>query len=249
MRQLLYERTIMKRKLTSIILLLTIFGLNTSFAQLSEPGNWLIYFGNQNFANNKWVWHNEVQYRNYNFLGSTEQLLLRTGVGRYLTENNNILSAGYAYISTRPQGIEDGLVVIDDANAFSEHRIWQQYLTRQTVGKVLLTHRYRFEQRFFNDGDFRLRGRYFLAANIPINAPVIQAKTYYVSLYNEIFLNITDDTRVALFDRNRLYGALGYQVNRGVRVEVGLMHQTLNVRDFSRTQFQFVVFNNLPFKK
>ncbi|GHB26815.1 DUF2490 domain-containing protein [Mongoliitalea lutea] len=239
----------MLKKIAAIMGIVLVFGTNPVVAQISEPGNWLIYFGNQNFANNKWVWHNEIQYRDYSLLGSREQLLLRTGVGRYLTENNNIVSGGYAFISTRPQGLQDGLVVIDDANAFQEHRLWQQYLTRQPIGKVLLTHRYRFEQRFFNDGDFRLRGRYFLAANIPLNNQLMMEKTYYLSFYNEVFLNVTDDTSVALFDRNRLFGAIGYQVNRGVRVEVGLMHQTLNNREFSRTQLQFVVFNNLPFKK
>ncbi len=50
------------------------------FSQNSDFGNWLIYFGDKKI-NNKWNWHHEVQYRNFNFIGDTEQLLLRTGLG------------------------------------------------------------------------------------------------------------------------------------------------------------------------
>ena len=57
-------------------------------AQSSVFGNWLIYFGDKKI-NNKFNWHHEVQYRNFNFLGDTEQLLLRTAIGYNLTENNN----------------------------------------------------------------------------------------------------------------------------------------------------------------
>lgn len=239
----------MIKKFTALLLTSFLFTGGAVLAQVSETGNWLIYFGNQNFANNKWVWHNEVQYRNYNFVGNQEQLLLRTGVGRYLTENNNILSLGYAFINTRPLSLQNGIVDINDAGEFQEHRIWQQFLSRQTIGRVIFTHRYRFEQRFFEGDDFRLRYRYFLGANIPLNKPKMEAQTLYLSLYNEIFINSNNTDNPAFFDRNRLFGAMGYQVKPGLRFEVGMMRQSVNNTAFSRNQLQFVVFNNLPFKK
>lgn len=239
----------MIKKFTALLLTGFLFTGGAVLAQVSETGNWLIYFGNQNFANNKWVWHNEVQYRNYNFVGNQEQLLLRTGVGRYLTENNNILSLGYAFINTRPLSLQNGIVDINDAGEFQEHRIWQQFLSRQTIGRVIFTHRYRFEQRFFEGDDFRLRYRYFLGANIPLNKPKMEAQTLYLSLYNEIFINSNNTDNPAFFDRNRLFGAMGYQVKPGLRFEVGMMRQSVNNTAFSRNQLQFVVFNNLPFKK
>ena len=72
---------------------LFMFQSNTSFAQKSDVGNWFIYFGNQKI-NKKWNWHNEVQYRNYNFAGDLQQLLLRTGIGYNLTENNSNVLMG-----------------------------------------------------------------------------------------------------------------------------------------------------------
>ena len=66
-------------------------------AQDSDLGNWIIYFGNKQI-NERINWHHEVQYRNYNAIGDLEQLLLRTGLGYNLTENNNNLLLGYGFI-------------------------------------------------------------------------------------------------------------------------------------------------------
>ncbi|MCH7413368.1 DUF2490 domain-containing protein [Belliella sp. R4-6] len=220
-----------------------------SRAQVSDLGNWLIYFGNQDFGSGKWVWHNEIQYRNYNFLENTEQLLLRTGVGKYISDRNNLVSAGYAFVRTRPLGEFDGFVDVNYAGIFQEHRTWQQFLNRHHVGRVFFTHRYRFEQRFFDNNDFRLRARYFLGINIPLNNVSMTANTYYLSVYNEIFMNTQVENNPALFDRNRLYGAIGYQFNPSIRMEVGMMRQNVNNNLFSRNQLQFVVFNNLPIKR
>jgi hypothetical protein len=47
-----------------------------------------------------------------------------------------------------------------------------------------------------------------------------------------------------IFDRNRLYGAIGYVFSKYVKAEVGFMAQTL--KSTNRNQFQIVLFNNLP---
>ena len=79
-----------------LILLLT----NFANAQKSEIGNWFNYSGNQKINNKLSCW-NEVQYRNYNFIGDLQQLLLRTGIGYNLTENNNTVLLGYAFINSQ----------------------------------------------------------------------------------------------------------------------------------------------------
>lgn len=198
-----------------VLLLLAILLPLSCFAQSSDLGNWLIYFGNKQF-DGKWNWHHEVQYRNYNAIGDLEQLLLRTGIGYNLSPNNNNVLLGYGYIlSQNYTGNGDEKV---DVN---EHRIYQQFITKQSFGPVYLQHRYRFEQRFIVDGDFRLRFRYFLGMNIALSKPRMASKTLYLSAYNEIFLN----TANGAFDRNRLYGGLGYRINKGVRFELGYMNQ------------------------
>lgn len=213
------------------ILLLLIFCVSTqwSFAQDSDLGNWIIYFGNKKI-DNKWNWHHEVQYRNYNAIGDLEQLLLRTGIGYNLSENNNNLLLGYGFIHS-----QNYLDNTDEKLEVDEHRIYQQFITRQKFGRVSAQHRYRFEQRFVED-NFRLRWRYFLGINVALNNSETQDKTYYFSFYNEIFIN----TDRVLFDRNRLYTGLGYRLNKGVRFEVGYMNQFLN--GSNRDQINLITF-------
>ena len=183
-------------------------------AQDSDFGNWIIYLGNKQF-NPKWNWHHEVQYRNYDAIGDLEQLLLRTGVGYNLGENNHNLLLGYGFIASENY-VEDG----DDKVSVNEHRIYQQFITSQELGKSKLTHRYRFEQRFV-ESDFRMRLRYFLSINIPFKGKEEKPSPWYLSAYNEIFLN----TESSVFDRNRLYGGLGYRLSKVVRFELGYMNQ------------------------
>jgi len=202
-----------------------------SIAQQSDLGNWLIYLGNKDISK-KFNWHQEVQYRNYNAIGDLEQLLLRTGIGYNLSEGNNNLLLGYGYILSKnyiPETTEK-----EDVN---EHRIFQQFITKQKFQRVSLLHRYRFEQRFVEE-DFKLRFRYFLSLNIALNKPVITDNTFYLSAYNEIFLNSKEN----IFDRNRLYGGLGYRPNNLVRFELGYMNQFMDTRN--RDQINMIMFLN-----
>ncbi len=226
----------MTKKVQSFCLLLLVVLVTVNVnAQKTDTGNWFLYFGNQKI-NNRWNWHNEVQYRNYNFAGDLEQLLIRTGLGYNLTENNNNLLLGYGYIRTEPY-----IAGTDDKLKTDEHRIYQQFITKQQFGRINIQHRYRVEERFLKD-DFKMRLRYFLSLNIPINKKVMEKNAIYASMYNEIFLNTTKQNQ---FDRDRIYGGIGYCINKNFKVEAGIMSQMLS--DKSRSQFQIMVFNSLPF--
>ncbi|WP_340154511.1 DUF2490 domain-containing protein [uncultured Winogradskyella sp.] len=211
----------------TLVLLLPFFALG----QGSNLGNWLIYIGNKKL-NSKWNIHNEVQYRNYNAIGDLEQLLLRTGVGYNLTEGNNLL-LGYGYILS-----ENYIGESDDKVSVNEHRIFQQFTTKQNVGKVSLSHRYRFEQRFV-ESDFKMRLRYFLGLKIPLQYKEGGNNPLYVSLYNEIFLN----TESSVFDRNRVFGGLGYKFSDNLRFELGYMNQFFEKS--GRDQINLIAFVNL----
>jgi hypothetical protein len=205
-------------------------------SQTSEAGNWLMYVGSQPLGKRAILW-NELQLRNHNALGDLEQLMLRAGIGWNLSENNNNLLLGYAFIHSEPyvQGT-------DFKRKIDEHRLFQQFITRQRFGRTYIQHRYRIEERFLPD-DFRLRFRYFLSFNLPLNLNALDKGAWYLSAYNEIFL-YADGT---VFDRDRLYGALGYVIRKDLRLEAGWMSQIQERK--SRGQFQLVLFNSLPFRK
>ena len=220
----------LKQAVLIIVLLVFFKPINTN-AQDSDLGNWLIYIGNKKL-NNGWNIHNEVQYRNYNAIGDLEQLLLRTGIGYNLTENNNNILLGYGYILS-----ENYIGETDEKVSVNEHRIFQQFTTKQKIGKVGLSHRYRFEQRFVED-DFRMRLRYFLGINIPLQYKEDGKNPLYLSAYNEIFLN----TESSVFDRNRVYGGLGYKFSNALRMELGYMNQFFE--NSGRDQINLIAFVN-----
>jgi len=201
-----------------------------STAQDSNLGNWLIYIGNKKL-NNKWNIHNEVQYRNYNAVGDLEQLLLRTGLGYNITENNNIL-LGYGYILS-----ENYIGETEDKVSVNEHRVFQQFTTKHKVGKIGLSHRYRFEQRFVED-DFKMRLRYFLGVKVPLQYRKDEKNPLYFSVYNEVFLNMES----SVFDRNRVYAGLGYTFSKALRLELGYMNQFFETS--GRDQINLIMFVN-----
>nr|WP_236011127.1 MULTISPECIES: DUF2490 domain-containing protein [Olleya] len=209
------------------MLVLPFYGLS----QESNLGNWLIYIGSKQLKNG-WNIHNEVQYRNYDAVGDLEQLLLRTGLGYNLTENNNNLLLGYGYILS-----ENYVGDTDKKVSVNEHRIFQQFTTKQKIGSIGLSHRYRFEQRFVEE-DFKMRFRYFLGLKVPLQNKPDGNNPLYLSAYNEIFLN----TKTSIFDRNRLYGGLGYQFSKQLRLELGYMNQFFETS--SRDQINIIAFVN-----
>ena len=220
---------IFNKTLNYIVVFLLLFGLTFQMqAQGSDVGNWLIYIGNKK-VNSKFNLHNEIQYRNYDAIGDLEQLLLRTGLGYTFKDNSSNLLLGYGYIVSENYKDEN------DKYAINEHRIFQQFTSSQTIGSIKIQHRYRFEQRFV-ERDFKQRFRYFVSFNIPLK---IKKNTQtYLSVYNEIFMN----TNSPVFDRNRLYGGIGYNINNNIRIEIGYMNQFFE--KYNRDQLNIISFVN-----
>tara|TARA_Y100000385_G_scaffold266570_1_gene301867 strand:- start:382 stop:1035 length:654 start_codon:yes stop_codon:yes gene_type:complete len=216
----------MSKKILLIVLFLS--NIVSVKGQENEVGNWLIYIGNKEL-NNSLNWHHEIQHRNYNLFGDLEQLLLRTGLGFDVNANNNIL-LGYGFIDSR-----NIIGQTDKKLKVNEHRVYQQFISKHTIGKLKIQHRYRFEQRFVED-EFKLRYRYFLSLKIPF---LKSNEKYYISSYNELFINSYGDNT---FDRNRIYGGLGYSLNSNIKFELGYMIQIF--KSSSRDQLNLICFFN-----
>ncbi|MFD2822641.1 DUF2490 domain-containing protein [Lacinutrix iliipiscaria] len=221
----------MKKNISMVALTVILMLPTFSYSQDSNLGNWLIYIGNKKL-NTKWNLHHELQYRNYDAIGDLEQLLIRTGLGYNLTENNNNLLLGYGYILS-----ENYVGNSNEKVSINEHRIFQQFTSKQKVGKLGLSHRYRFEQRFVED-DFKMRFRYFLGFKLPLKQKEDNVSPLYLSAYNEVFLNAES----SVFDRNRVYGGLGYQFSKALRLELGYMNQFFET--YGRDQINVIAFVN-----
>ena len=216
-----------------LCLLLIISSLDAVLAQDKNYGNWFVYFGNQKI-NSKWLLQSDVQYRLNQIPDQKSQLLLRAGIGYNLTEANNNILLGLAYVESNR---EEGDEIVSTSN---EKRIYQQYLYRQKRDNWFLTHRVRLEERFIAN-DFALRARYFLAVQKPLNGKLLNRRSLYASGFNELFIDISNQK----FDRNRLFAGMGYGVTNDIRLETGYLIQSQ--KNSTRGQFQFIVYNNLSF--
>ena len=229
------------KKTIIIITVLLISG--AGFAQGPDEdqlGAWYMYFYSKTFKESNWGVQGDFQYRDWRGLGDREQLLLRSGI-TYTPENSGVkFTLGYANISTGIYGEE-----ID--NPVVENRMYQEALISNTIWKrLLLTHRFRYEQRWVEDQDFRTRYRYNLFVNIPVNNETLVKDTWYFAFYNELFINgerkIGNNRSVQFFDRNRTYLGLGYTVNINIRFQVGWMEQT--TANWQKGQLQFSMHHN-----
>lgn len=205
-----------------------------------QTGAWYMFFWNKPFNNSNFGLQGDYQFRYWDFGSDQEQLLLRTG----LTLENNAKTIkgtlGYGYIRTGAFG--------DSKETTVESRIYQEALIPTKISnRFQLTHRFRFEQRWVENQDFRIRWRYNLFLNIPLNNTKLTKGTWYLAFYNEIFINgqrdIGDGRSVELFDRNRSYAALGYGLFTNHRVQLGLMRQTTD--GWAKTQMQLSLHSSL----
>ena len=227
-------------KMKKIILFFSIGFISISNAQLQGPdenqlGAWYMYFYNTTFKESNWGIQGDFQYRDWRGIGDREQLLLRSGVTYKPTDSGIKFTLGFANITSGQYGKD-----ID--NPVTENRIYQEGLFSNTIlKKLLLTHRFRYEQRWVENQDFRTRYRYNIFVNVPFKGTSLDKATPYFAFYNEIFINgerqIGDGRSVQFFDRNRTYLGLGYALNNKIRVQLGWMKQT--TVNWQKGQLQF----------
>mgnify|MGYP001821351080 CR=1 FL=1 len=222
------------RSVLPLLLVGTLFAVPAR-AQIDEEqlGAWYMYFFNTRIGDSRWGFQGDGQFRNWDMGGDLEQLLLRGGVTYSPGESGVRLTFGYANITTGEFGPGDDTV--------KEDRIYQEALVPHRVAKrVYLNHRFRYEQRWVENQDFRTRFRYAIFVNVPLNQLDLSKGAVYLAFYDEIFVNgeqnIGDGRRVNYFDRNRLYGAVGYSLTDRLRLQAGIMRQTSE--NLSKNQFQ-----------
>jgi hypothetical protein len=224
------------------LILIGFFLCFNSSAQVEESklGAWYMYFYNHQFKDSQWGIQGDFQYRDWQGLGDMEQLMLRSGLTFTPKDSGVMFTLGYANITTGQFGEND--------DTFGENRIYQEALFQQKLGsRFYLTHRFRYEQRFVENQDFRTRYRYNLFLNVPLNKKDLSPNAIYVALYNELFINgetgIGDNRSVELFDRNRTYMGMGYVLSPTIRFQLGWMNQK-TVNWGSKGQLQISMHHN-----
>lgn len=166
-----------------------------------------------------WMVHLEAQPRWSEDMSELNQVILRTALGRQVTDRISVWG-GYAWI---PRTLGPGTE--------HEHRIWEQLsATLPDAGKWTPSIRIRLEQRFleqWGDSSHRLRmmGR--------LVRPIDAQRRWLLVGWNELMLTL-DDTAPGPWqgvDQNRLFGGLARRFNPKVTLEGGYLWQTLEPPD------------------
>ena len=229
-------------KKTTFILILSLLFTNTNFSQSNSIlpndylGSWLMYFGTHHL-NDKYSIHYETQLRNYELTNNLFQVLPRVGLN-YKIDDNSMVTAGYAFIPTQTD-FDEGW----GNNMVTVNRVWEQFILRNSIGSIKIRHRYRLEQRWVKNGNntsYKNRARYMLSLKIPLSKK--EDFPLFLSVYDEIFINISDEP----FNQNRLYTALGYQFNTNANVQLGYLkhHNTAAGIIQNLNRLQLAVFLN-----
>lgn len=233
----IFTMTKTKLFLTYVLFLLCLFLSQTGLAQTAKKNYvqnnnaWFMYFGDHKFSS-KWGLHVEAQLRRNDVISKPQQFLLRTGLNYHFSDNA-FLTFGYCFVETYPYGD------LPVRASFPENRFWEQLQIKTQVKSIELTNRVRIEQRFsklpvlyssnYKPGPqvFTNRLRFLNRFSIPLKGKSIADKSFYISCYDEVFINFGKQVALNVFDQNRAYLALGYKIKKLGRLEMGYMFQSI----------------------
>jgi hypothetical protein len=189
-------------------------------------------FGTHSFSP-KWSLHLEAQARRADAF-SPQQWLLRTGINYHLSPNSTT-TLGYCWVNTYPYGH------FPVKSIFPENRIWQQFQNKNQLGKVEWISRFRLEQRWLflpilepnsqtwspGNSIFSQRFRSLQRFSIPLKGTKIEDHSWYLTFYDEIFIQLGKHVGLNVFDQNRAYFAFGTKIPKVGRLEIGYLNQLL----------------------
>ena len=181
-------------------------------------------FGEKDSPLAKWRWWLEAQGRWRDNGGTFDTAFLRSGFGYAITDRV-VAHIGYAFFDTEP----------DNKPVVHENRIWQQLVWNAPVEGFTFQSRTRLEERFVADqSDEGWRLRQFFKSTIP----VVEDKTTFVSVWDEMFwdLSDTDWGQRTGFRQNRAFLGLGQFLDeqKSMSIEVGYLNQWIDRTDEDR---------------
>ncbi len=188
-------------------------------AQTIEHNAWL-FWSHQQKISERWQFSADVQVRSADKLGYINTLLIRPGIG-YKIADNKTITIGYTYFGTWDKEKEPKIYEL-------ENRIFEQFQIENEIQRTEITNRFRYEQRFLdqqNSKAFAQRFRYYVQAQIPLVTNPLFTKGLYLSVQNELFLNVQgkDQVNDNFFDQNRSYAGPGYRFSENLDLEFGYM--------------------------
>jgi hypothetical protein len=211
-----------------ITLLLLVLISNLVSAQNAEDklGSWYIYNGFFKLTPQFEVFF-ESQLRTYEMVSNPETFFLRP----YFTYNlNKNVQPGLGLEYHKSWTYSD---IPEDKVVSEEFRITLQTMVFQSIDRVRLQHRYRYEFRTVNENKLQ-RMRYRIQATIPLNGTTMTKGTLFTNVFNEIMIDTEPEFN---FSQNRVYLSGGYQFSDNLNLQLGYMAVFRKGSVLNRLQF------------
>lgn len=194
---------------------------------ISSDGQlWTAYFNQARFSD-KWGMWTDVQLRTRESLVKNLSVsILRTGLTYYVNDNVK-LTNGIAYINhfPSPPGQEISL---------PEFRLWQQVQWHHNFPKVKLMHYLRLEERWRKglstaneaaDGfNYATRVRYNFLFQFALSRKKFAPGSISGVLNNELHTNLGKKVVYNVFDQNRFFAGISYQLKPTTNLQLGYMN-------------------------
>jgi hypothetical protein len=206
---------------------------------------WFVYTGTFKIKPRLSV-HTEYQWRRADGVKNWQQGLLRTSIN-YAVKKEVSINAGYAFVETFPYG------TYTPVHTYPEHRIFEQAVINNPIGRLSLSHRFTLEQRFVGavtvqngkrntDWNYLNRIRYRIRAEFPLSKNTKSEKNIWsIAFMDELFIGWGKQIGANIFDQNRLSLLLNYKVNKTIKLEAGYLNQIVQQgkRINDKTVFQY----------
>ncbi|MCV9933605.1 DUF2490 domain-containing protein [Flavobacterium sp. LS1R47] len=203
----------MNIKNTSILFFLILFSVKGN-AQKDNLNTWFQYTMSAKL-NQKYSFTALSQYRSYDLIKDSRLFLVSTYLERKL-ENEIYPAMGYMFLVLEPYNSDM------EKRIRYENRPFQQVSFKNKIGRTVLLHRYRIEERFLtNPDDFIVRLRYLISFKIPLNK-ASEKNIFYGILKNEIRMNVVKEEQ---FDSNRITSGLGINLGEKSALEFSFVNQ------------------------
>jgi hypothetical protein len=208
-----------------------------AFSQKSDFGSWNIIITNLKLSQ-RWTVFNELQIRSQSFYDNFYYYEIKGGAAYTINNNISFLLGTGKYVTYSDPG--DFTKPI----ASNETRFWQQVTLNHFLDRLKFEHRYRAEQRWYKDGNYRNRFRYRLNIIVPLNHNKMGPKTFYLAAFDEIFFT----NKTPWFERNRFFAGAGYQAAKWITIQPGYAYQydyNNNVNPLKKHFFQITMLFDL----
>lgn len=183
---------------------------------------WFAYMNQTRLTSRSGIWLDLHLRLTDDFVNKKSLTITRVGYTYYIADNTR-LTIGYAFINQFGYGSPD----------VPEHRPWQQLQWIEKKSWFTLSQWIRLEERFrrkvvnnelSGDYAFNYRVRYNMLLTVPLTKKVLEPKTPFAYINNELHINAGKQIVNNYFDQNRFSVGFGYQFTKQLQAQLGYLY-------------------------